>query len=340
MIRFGIIGTNFITDWFMAGASHDPRFALTAVYSRREETARQFIDKCRTLYGPKIGNIEIFTDMASFVASDSYDAAYVASPNLLHHSQTISLIHSGKHVLCEKPMGTNLAQTREMAEAAISGRVVLMEALKTTLMPNFAAVRDNLDRIGTIRRYFSQYCQYSSRYDKLKEGVVLNAFDPRMAGGALLDLGIYCIYPLVALLGRPLTVLSDGLLLDSGVDGQGSLICGYDGFDAVIMYSKISDSALPSEIQGELGSIVIERINNFPSVKICWRDGRQEDISRPTCEDNMYHEVAEFLDLVERSRMSGANEQSAVNSLQTTLWVAELMEGVRKRAGVKYPSDR
>lgn len=331
MVKFAIVGTNFISDWFMSGAAHDNRFELSAVYSRQEATAQAFIDK----YAVRYGNVRIFTDFDEFVSSDSYTAAYVASPNILHHEQSLKLIQHGKHVLCEKPMATSLRETTEMVESARRNGVVLMEALKTTLTPNFISVYQNLHRIGTIRRYFAQYCQYSSRYDKLKEGIVLNAFDPKMAGGALLDLGVYCLYPMVALFGKHKSWLCSGELLSTGVDGYGSVICRYDGFDAVSIYSKLSDSTLPSEIQGEKGSIVIEKINTFDRVTIHWRDGSIEDISRKSVPDNMYYELSEMITLIE----SSDSMESQINSLQTTLTVAQLMEGVRKTIGVSYPSD-
>lgn len=311
----------------MNGAAADLRFALTAIYSRNETTAKIFLEK----HG--VADVLIFTDFAAFAASDSFDAAYVSSPNLLHCRQSVDLMRCGKHVLCEKPMATNLAEVARMVRTAHENKVVLMEAVKTTLLPNFIAIRDALPRIGRIRRYFAQYCQYSSRYDKLKEGVVMNAFDPEMAGGALLDLGVYCLYPMVVLFGKPQSVISTGLLLHTGVDGQGSIIARYDGFDGVCIYSKIADSTLPSEIQGEMGSIVIERINTFERITLHLRDGRVEDISQQTISENMYYELSHFISCVEQGR------ESETNSMQNSLIVTELMDRVRATIGVRYPGD-
>lgn len=326
-MQFGIIGTNFVADWFINGAKHDPRFVLGAIYSRSRETAQNFLKK------HQISEAEIFTDFAAFSVSNCFDAAYISSPNILHHSQAVQLMANGKHVLCEKPMGTNLRETEFMTQAAADNGVILMEAVKTTLLPNFGAVRNALPRIGIIRRYFSQYCQYSSRYDALKSGTVMNAFDASMAGGALLDLGIYCLYPMVVLFGKPKSVTSQGMLLHTGVDGQGTIIAQYDGFDAVSLYSKISDSTLPTEIQGELGSIVIEKINTFSKVLIHFRNGAIEDISQSTNSDNMYYEIAHFINRIELGLCS------PINSPQTSLCVAELMSNVRSGIGVCYPND-
>lgn len=334
MVKFAIIGTNSISSKFLAGALHSDKFALSAIYSRKQETAQIFLDK------HEITGVEIFTDFSEFASSDSYQAAYVASPNTLHHPQSIALMKNGKHVLCEKPIATTLHEAQEMAETAIDNKIVLMEAVKTTMLPNYHAVVDNLHKIGRIRRYTASYCQYSSRYDSLKQGIMLNAFDPQMAGGALLDIGIYCIYPMITLFGTPKSYLSSGEQLSTGVDGYGSAIFNYDGFDAVALYSKIADSQMPTEIQGEEGTIIIEKINTFAKVTLRLMDGSIEDLSRPTIPQDMYYEVQEFISLVERNGQSGQNEQSTINSLQTSLIVTELMEGIRKKIGVEYPADQ
>ena len=150
-------------------------------------------------------------------------------------------MENGKHVLCEKPMASNTKEISEMMKVANEHSVVLMEALKTTLVPNFLAIKENLHKIGQVRRYFSSYCQYSSRYDKYKEGIVLNAFNPAFSNGALMDSGIHCLYPAVTLFGEPKQVQATSHMLESGVDGEGSILLTYDEMDAVIMYSKISN---------------------------------------------------------------------------------------------------
>ncbi|CDN32811.1 Possible oxidoreductase [Mucinivorans hirudinis] len=334
MTRFAIIGTNYVTDWFIAGAINDPRFTLTAIYSRVEETALSYGNKCRSLYGSKIGDIEIFTSLEKFAASDCYDAVYLASPNVFHREQAILLMRHGKHVLCEKPMATSLRECELMVGAARENGVVLMEAVKTTLLPNFLSIKDNIHKIGTIRRYFAQYCQYSGRYEAFKAGMVLNAFNAQMAGGALYDLGIYCIYPMVVLFGEPANWIGEQMILHTRVDGQGSAIFRYDGFDGIVMFSKIANSYLPSEIQGENGSIVIERINTFESVKIHYRDGMVEDISRETISDNMYYEAEEFISLVENH-----SSDSSINSHKNTLIAAKMMDEIRNQNGIYYPCD-
>ena len=258
-VRFGVVGTNFITDWVIAGAREDERFCLSAVCSRTRERGEEFAAKHSIPH--------VFTSLEEMAASDKVDAIYIASPNYMHSSQSILCMNHGKHVLCEKPMASNAREARLMVEAARKNGVTLMEAMKSTLSPNFRAVRDNLHRVGTLRRYFASFCQYSSRYDKFKEGTVLNAFRPELSNGAMMDIGVYTIYPMVALFGRPQAINAQGIVLSSGADGQGAVNMQYEGMNATILYSKIANSHLPAEIEGEEGNILIDRIQTPVDVR-------------------------------------------------------------------------
>ncbi|PMC40219.1 oxidoreductase [Bacillus sp. UMB0899] len=327
MVRFGIIGTNWITERFLEAASKIEDFKLTAVYSRTSEKAGEFANKFGAEY--------TYTDLNEFVSSPECDAVYIASPNSLHASQAIFCMQNGKHVICEKPMASNADEVSKMIAAAKENNVILMEALKTTQLPNFLAIKENLHKIGKVRRYFASYCQYSSRYDKYKEGTVLNAFKPEFSNGSLMDIGIYCVYPAVALFGEPKEVKASSYMLESGVDGEGSLLLTYDEMDAVIMYSKITNSYVPSEIQGENGSIIIDKIHTPESVKIKYKDGTVEDITREQVSESMYYEAKEFISLVSQNK-----QQSELNSHQNSLITANILGAVRKQIGLVYPADQ
>ena len=326
MIRFAIIGTNWITERFLQAAQETDQFVLTAVYSRTEEKGKAF--------AAKYNNPKVFTDLEEMASSDQFDAVYIASPNSFHAEQAILCMNHGKHVLCEKPMASNATEMQEMMNVAKDNDVLLMEALKSTLMPNFKIMKDNLYKIGQVRRYFAGYCQYSSRYDAYKQGNVLNAFNPTYSNGSLMDLGIYCLYPMVALFGKPDSVHAVGVMLSSGVDGEGSMVMKYKDMDAVVMHSKITDSYLPAEIQGENGTMVIDKISQPYDVKIHYRDGTIEDISQPQLHESMYYEIQEFIRLLANGERDGS-----INSLATSLAVAQVMEDARRQIGLQYPAD-
>lgn len=324
-IKFGIIGTGKIVERFLDAALKHEKFELVAMYSRSLEKAEEF--------GKKYGATEFFDDLNEFAKSKDIDAVYIASPNSLHSHQAILCLENKKHVLCEKPMASNEIEVKAMIDAAKKNNVLLMEAMRLTVLPNFLRVKENLHKIGTLRRYFASYCQYSSRYDKYKEGIVLNAFKKELSNGSLMDIGVYCIHPMINLFGMPNKIVSESMLLESGVDGQGSALFSYEGASGVVMYSKISDSKLPLEIQGEEGTIVVDSIL-FKNAKIVYRDGKEEIISVKQKENDMYYEVDEFINVINRNET-----ESMKNSYENSLMAIQAMDEIRMQIGLEYPAD-
>ena len=311
-MRFGIIGTNWITDRFIKAAKQHPEFTIGAIYSRTEETGREFAEKY------KVGHV--YTNMAEMFQSGEIDAVYIATPNAFHAEQSILAMENGIHVLCEKPAVTSLNEMDQVIEASQKYQTTFMEAMKSTVSPSFLNLKKNLDKIGQIRRFVFHYNQYSSRYDKYKEGIIENAFKPELGNGAKTDLGVYCIAPLIHLAGEPESVLKNKHLLSTGAEGQGSMILNYNGFEAIVMYSKISDSYQPSEIQGEKGVIEIDRISDPKKIMIKYRDGRTEDISVDHEFDTMYYETVEFIKCVQNKQL-----ESAINTHEISRQVTKLL---------------
>lgn len=334
-IRFGVVGTNNITDRVIAGGREDARFELAAVCSRTRERAEEFAAKHNIPH--------IFTSLEEMAASQSVDAIYIATPNYVHAAQSILCMNHGKHVLCEKPLASNAREAAEMIAAARKNNVLLMEAMISTLNPNFAIVREEMKKLGTIRRYFSSYCQYSSRYDKFKEGTILNAFKPELSNGAVMDIGIYTIYPMITLFGRPEKIDAQGIRLHTGVDGQGAVNFQYRDMNATVLYSKIANSALPTEIEGEEGNLLLDKIHITNRVDYIPRrkteQGKEQDYSStpigvPLDHSEYYYEIKEFIDILE----SGERE-SAVNSHENSLATMETIDEIRRQMGVHYPAD-
>ena len=328
-IRFGIIGTNTISDRFIHGARMDSRFALTAVCSRSIGRAEEF--------ARRHGIEHLFTSVEEMAASNAVDAVYIATPNSLHASQSIICMNHGKHLLCEKPFASNAREVKEMIAASQRNGVTLMEAMKTTLTPNFRHILANIGSVGKIRRYFASYCQYSSRYDKFKNGIILNAFNPEFSNGAVMDIGTYTIYPMVVLFGKPDSITASGLKLHTGVDGQGSATFGYDGMEAGVIYSKIADSFLPSEIQGENGSILIDNIHSMETIRFIPHSTKTavDWTVAHGCRDEYFHEAAEFIDTV-----IGGRIESAINTHANSLATIEIIDEIRRQTGIEFPSDK
>ena len=323
-VRFGVVGTNNISTKVMNAAKLDDRFELVAVYSRKQETADKFAKEHDIKY--------TFTDLTAMAKSDLIDAVYIASPNSLHAEQSILCMNHGKHVLCEKPFASNVSEVKEMIAASERNNVTLMEAMKPPMEPNFLRIMDEVKNIGTVRQYTAAYCQYSSRYDDLKNGIVQNAFKLELSNGAVMDIGVYTIYPMVVLFGRPKKISATGLLLSTGVDGHGAVNFEYENMNATVIYSKIATSHLPAEIQGEKATIVSRRINYLDTVRIIDNEGNETMISGPQ-ENTYFYEIEEFINLV----LSGKRE-SKILSHENSLITMEIVDEVRRQLGVVYPA--
>ncbi|MCL1973208.1 MAG: Gfo/Idh/MocA family oxidoreductase [Bacteroidetes bacterium] len=324
-MKFGVIGTSDITDWVLKGAAFDPRFELAAVYSRSLERARGFAQK----YGVS----RIFTDFEGF--SQGIEAVYIASPNAFHAQQACFFLRRGIHVLCEKPLCSNAHEAKLMIETAQKHHTVLMEAMISTLNPNFLALKDNLHRVGKVRKYVASFCQYSSKYDAFKQGIVENKFKNELSNGALVDIGVYTLYPMVVLFGKPRSVSAIGYILSSGIDGSGSALFGYEGMQATVNYSKISHSAASAEIEGEEGTLVMDRINIPRQLTFLPRKGEPQNLSTKHCGNDYYYEIKAFIDVIEAQK-----PEHDINSHEHSLLVMELMDEIRRQIGVVYPADK
>lgn len=326
MIRLGIVGTGTIVEKFLHAVKDEKRIEVRAIYSRSEEKALQFANRYAIA--------ETYTSLEQMALCKTVDAVYIASPNSLHASQSILFMQHKKHVFCEKPLASNASEVKQMIDVAQRNKVVLMEAMKSTLSPGFAEIQKHISEVGTVRRYFASYCQYSSRYDQYKDGIVLNAFKPQLSNGAIMDIGVYTIYPMVVLFGKPNKISASGTLLSTGVDGQGAVNFEYDEMVATVLYSKIADSYLPSEIQGESGSIVADRIDFAREVTLHLKKEKAETIYSGKSENEYFFEIEEFANVVESDRL-----ESETNSHRNSLITIEIIDEIRHQLGVVFPAD-
>lgn len=371
--RFGIVGTGRISDWVLKGAVMEPRFEAAAVCSRSRESGKAFAEAH--------GIAKVYTDIDEMASDPEIDAIYIGTPNSTHHDLAILCMNHGKHVLCEKPMAANAKEVKEMIDVARANGVMLMEAMISTLCPNFVAARAHLAEMGDVRHYFASFCQYSSKYDLVKriiagedDSPVPSSFNPDCCGGALMDIGIYPIYPMVSLFGRPKGIKASVTTCEvpvassrfdklsdrereadsepveassregwKRVDLQGSVVFEYEGMDATAIYSKIADSLLRSEISCDGGIISLDQIHICRHAEMTKRgaptSGRASgpdavDISVPVDSDEYLCEFREFIDVLESGRI-----ESSVNSLETSLATAEILDEIRRQAGVVFPGD-
>ncbi|WP_245153907.1 Gfo/Idh/MocA family protein [Jeotgalibacillus proteolyticus] len=325
-MKIGVIGTNWITDTLVEASKDVPSVTIEAVCSRTMEKATEFAGKHSIPY--------CFTSIKEMCESKKIDGVYIATPNAVHHEQAIECLEAGIAVLCEKPLTATYTLAEQMVQTSRKNGVLLMEAMKSTVMPNFQRVQELLPELGTIRQYSAHYGQYSSRYDKFKNGVIENAFKPELSNGSLMDLGVYTLYPLVALFGVPEEVKAISTPLHTGVDGQGMVLLSYTEMDAVITYSKITNSYMPTEIAGEKAALHISQISSPERVTRITKENGSEDLSVAQEKAPMAYELEEFA----RAYQNGQIE-SSINTHELSLNVIALMQSIRQQIGVLYPLD-
>ena len=324
MIRFAVVGTNWITKQFVDAAHETGKYKLTAIYSRSLEQAQAFASDYPVEH--------LFTSLEDLAQSPDVDAVYIASPTSLHFPQTRLFLRHKKHVICEKPLASNLQEVEAAIKTARENNVVLFEAFKTASLPNFLLLKQSFDKIGKLRKAFINYCQYSSRYQRYLDGENPNTFNPAFSNGSIMDIGFYCLASAVALWGEPRAVHATASLLESGVDGQGTVVLSYGDFDVTLHHSKVSDSAIPSEIQGEAGALVIEKISECQKVCFVPRGGKPQELTQPQHINTMLYEAEEFARLVE------ANEV-VHPGLEVSRITAKLLSEIRRQTGVVFPAD-
>ena len=216
-LRWGILGTGNIAGQFVDGLKGSNRTALAAVGSRSAESAKAFTEK----HGGRAA-----AGYDAVLADAGVDAVYVSLPNAMHHEWTIKALRAGKHVLCEKPIACTAAQAAEMFDAAESAGRVLAEAFMYRSHPQTAAALKRVrgGELGTLKLIRTAFC---FRVRK-QEGNV--RFDRALSGGALMDVGCYCVNFSRMIAGsEPESVCAVARMHPSGVDEQTSVLMQFPG---------------------------------------------------------------------------------------------------------------
>lgn len=325
MIRLGTVGTSAICEEFLSGAKLTGRFRLSAVYSRSYETGIAF--------GRKHGCETVFCDISEMAASDSIDAVYIASPNSCHYIQSKCFLENGKHVICEKPIASSYAEYAELKQTADSKGLIYTEAIIPPHTKQYNAVRSAFCEIGKPVAARLDFSKRSSRYDDFLAGRHVNIFDMSLMAGTLMDLGVYCVYAAVDFFGMPEKITSSAHFLPNGADSSGTAVFDYDGFSAVLTYSKIADSAIKSEIIGSEGTLKIQSVSQYTGVTLVKGGSEKEIIGFPTRAELMSGEAERFADFAEKRRES---EKSYEKASKMCCDVHRCMDEIKKKANIKY----
>lgn len=243
-MRVGIAGAGMIVPTFLDAAALVEEMEIYAIFARKEEVRKEFCEKYHIPAG--------YDSYDKLLADSKVDVVYVALPNNLHFSFAKEALLAGKHVILEKPFTVTYEEAEEIAGIAREKKLYLFEAITNQYNPNYEKMKELLPRLGDIKLAVLNFSQYSSRYDNFKKGIVSPSFDPKNAGGALMDLNIYNIHFVAGLFGKPLKVRYCPNM-ERGVDTSGILVMEYPDFQAVCIAAKDCGAPLSVSIQGNKG---------------------------------------------------------------------------------------
>lgn len=322
--RWGILATGGIAQAFSADLQLLKGHTVCAVGSRTLSKAANFIKDIQgaTAYG----------SYEELVNDAGVDAIYVASPLPFHKAHTLLALNANKPVLCEKPFSTTAVEAQGMVDAAKKNNVALLEGMWTRYLPHIAQLREILATgvLGEIQTIEADHGQ------RLADQNMPRLVDPSLAGGALLDLGIYPISFAHLVLGSPTKITASAVMTDRGVDAQTSVIFDYaNGAQAILNTTIIVQTPCRAVISGLLGRLEIDRtFYNPAAMRIILFDGTVTEYPNTYLGHGLREQA------VELARVVGAGQlESPLMPWSQTIAVMKSMDTIREQIGLRFPFE-
>ena len=321
--KWGILGPGGIARAFAKDLQVLDGHTVAAVGSRTLGNAQDF---AKTFGGIAYGSYQ------ELVEDPLIDAIYVATPHPWHKENVIAALNAGKPVLCEKPFAVNAREAQEMVDAAQVNNLALMEAMWSRFLPHYAQVREIIAS-GVLGKILTVHADHGQR---LADQNIPRLVEPSLAGGALLDLGIYPVSFAHMILGNPTKITASGVLTDKGVDGQTSMIFDYaDGAQAVLSTTMVEQTPCRAVVAGVNGWLEIDRVFYTPtSMRVNFFDGSV------TQYPNTYkgHGIREEAEVFRQLVLSG-KQQSELLNWNDMVDIMKTLDTVRSHIGLRYPFE-
>ncbi|WP_251942418.1 Gfo/Idh/MocA family oxidoreductase [Staphylococcus sp. Marseille-Q5304] len=271
-----------------------------------------------------------YEDFTQFITDESLDVIYLAVPNHLHFKFAKLAIEHQKHVICEKPFTLTKAELQTLQTLSQENNVIIIEAINNLYLNNFETLKNSLKEIGHCKIVQFNYSQYSSRYDKFKQGEVQPVFDPDKGGGALMDLNVYNVHLAVGLFGMPLRVTYFPNI-ERNIDTSGVLILEYESMKVVCVGAKDSTSPNQSTIQGDVATLQINGpTNELNEIELRYNDGGVQMFKDHQDKHRMYDEFLKITDILQHKDYTFAQQQ-----LEHSINVMEVLELALKSANIE-----
>ncbi|MEH6746498.1 MAG: Gfo/Idh/MocA family oxidoreductase [Maribacter arcticus] len=323
MIKWGIVGAGNIAHSFSKDLALVSGGELTAVASRNLDKAQSFA----TEYGAP----NAYGSYEELFNSKMVDVIYIATPHTTHARLSIAAMKAGKSVLCEKPLGVNKGEVEEMIKVAKENKVFFMEALWTRFNPTIKKVKELVDNgtIGDIGYLHADFAFFA--LDRDENGRLLN---PELAGGSLLDIGIYPIFLSYLMLGMPKDIKASANFHKTGVEVQISMIFNYEKAQAILYSGLNSNSEKKAEIAGSKGSIFVHPRWHETSGYTLEIDGDSSVVEVGKVGKGYTYEIEEV-----HNCLNAGKTESELWSHQNSRDLIEIMDTVRNKVGIVFPFE-
>ena len=322
-MKIGILGPGKIAGTLASTMRQMEDVECYAVASRSQEKAERFAKE----YGFK----KAYGSYEEMITDEEVELVYIATPHSHHYRHMKMCIEAGKHVLCEKSFTVNEKQAEEIFRLAEEKDVLVTEAIWTRYMPSVKIINDLLADgvIGEVKTLTANLDYPIVGKERL--------IKPELAGGALLDVGIYPLnFALMHFGNKIVKTQSTAILTETGVDGQNAITLSYeDNRMAVLTSGMYGLSDRQGIFYGSEGWMVVENVNNPQEVKV-YNQSREliQTVSMPKQISGYEYEIQETIECIQK----GEKECPSMKH-KDTLEVMRLMDGFRKEWGVRYPDD-
>ena len=323
-MKIGVLGTGLIVRCIVPTFQQLECVECYAIASRTEERAKEAAEE--------FGFAKAYGSYEELVSDPEIELVYVATPHSRHYEDMKLCLEHGKPVLCEKAFTMNSAQAKEIAELSAKKGVFVAEAIWTRYMPSRKLIQETLNS-GIIGKVSTLTANLSYTISQNYRIVA-----PELAGGALLDVGVYGLNFAIMHFGTDIERIESSVqFTDTGVDGMESITLYFkDGRMAVLTHGIYARSDRKGIFYGDKGYIVVENINNPQSISVFDVEDRLvKRIEIPEQISGYEYQIQECVERIE----AGVTESVSM-PLQDSVFVMEVADAIRKQWGLVYPQEK
>jgi len=321
-IKWGILGCGGIAQKFAEALQHTEGATLYAAAARDGKRASDFARQW--------GFEKSIQGYRALVSDPEVDIIYIATPHSYHYAHTRLCLEAGKHVLCEKPVTINAEQLEELTGLAREKKLFMMEALWTRFLPGIIKVKEMINDgligdVVTLDADFGIHFPYDAAH---------RIYNPFLAGGALLDIGIYPLFFALYLFGEPVVLKAHSILNESKIDLTTSIIAqSKSGTISNLQSTTQANTPVKARISGTKGYIELSRWWFTPiDIALCIEGMDTQILSFPPISNGYEYEAMEAV----RCLNEGVTE-SDIMPLSFSKMLMQQMDKIRKVTGITYP---